>query len=575
MTNAPSVTIDGIVVPIEGEVNLLEIVRKAGIELPTFCYHSELSVYGACRMCVVEIEKQGIQASCTVAPQDGMVISTNTDKLRNIRRTILELLLANHDRDCTTCDKSGYCKLQSLAERFNVKHVRFKRDEDEIKPLDYSIPALVRDPNKCILCGDCVRVCSEIQGIGILDFANRGSKTTVGPAFDKNICEVDCVQCGQCTTVCPTGALMVKLDTDTVWQAINDKSKTTVVHVAPAVRVALAEEFGGEPGTIATGKMIAALKKIGFDYVFDTTFTADMTIAEETNEFLGRFTENGPLPLFTSCCPAWVKYVEHYHPELIPNLSSCKSPMGMFGAISKEIFTKNIGVEKKDLYVVAVMPCTAKKFEITRDEFIRDGIRDNDAVITTRELGRMIKEFGIDFDSLEPESFDQPMGMGTGGGMIFGNTGGVAEAVLREAAVLTSHDKKSPKNVVYQEVRGAEYIKEAHIEFGDVKLEMAVAHSLSAAEEIIRRIQSGEKKYDIVEIMACPGGCIGGGGQPMPGHFEIRKKRAKSLYNVDKEQTLRIPLHNPALKDMYETDLGGKSGSHIAHELLHTTYHKR
>ncbi len=576
MANAACVTIDGINVPIEGERNLLGLIRKAGIEIPTFCYHSELSVYGACRMCVVEVERMGVVSSCTVPPQDGMVIRTNTEKLRKIRRTILELLLANHDRDCTTCDKSGSCKLQELAERFNVKKVRFQRDKHKYYDIDSSSAAIVHDPNKCILCGDCVRTCKEVQGIGILDFLNRGSKTVVAPSLSKQFANVSCVQCGQCTTVCPTGALMLKSNTEDVWKAINDQNKKTVVHVAPAVRVALGEEFGYEPGTVSTGKMVAALKMMGFDYVFDTSFTADMTILEETNEFMERLNNGGTLPLFTSCCPAWINYVEQYHPELINNLSSCKSPMGMFGAVVKNVIAPKLGVDRKDMFVVAVMPCTAKKFEAGREEFGKDLNQDNDAVITTRELARMIKEAGIDFANLDPDSFDQPMGMATGGGMIFGNTGGVAEAVLREAAVLTSHDQDKPShvNVIYQEVRGPENIKEATINLGEVQLNMAVVHSLSAAEEVIKKVESGEKSYHIIEVMACPGGCIGGGGQPMPGYFEIRQKRAKALYNVDKEQMLRRPGDNPALQAMYEAELEGKPGSHKAHELLHTSYNR-
>ena len=565
------VSIDNVKVPLEGEDSLLKVVRKAGIDLPTFCYHSELSTYGACRMCVVEVDRMGVVASCSVPPSDGMVVRTNTERLRKIRKTILELLLANHDRECTTCGKSSQCKLQELSERFSVSTLRFGHG-DKKHPIDSSTPGIVRDPNKCILCGDCVRMCAEVQGVGILDFAYRGSKSMVGPAFGKELADVDCVQCGQCTLVCPTGALMVKSCTSEVWKALDDSNAKVVAQIAPAVRVALGEEFGLPPGAIVTGKIVAALRKLGFDLVFDTSFTADLTIIEEGSEFISRLKNGGVLPQFTSCCPGWVKYVEQYHPELIPNVSSCKSPQQMFGTVAKRYLAKDMGWEPASVRVVSIMPCVAKKFESERPEFAENGVKDVDFVLTTRELARMIKEAGFSWDDLEAESFDIPLGLGSGAGMIFGNTGGVTEAVLRSAQQLLGLGTDS--KIIYSEVRGLEGIKEASVNLDGIELNLAIANSLSAAEELLGKMSSGEKQYHLVEVMACPGGCIGGGGQPIAKESDFRQRRAKGLYEADKGQMLRRSHENPYITDLYQRHLG-EANSHEAHDALHTAYGHR
>lgn len=562
--------IDGRRVPIEGERNVLEVARKAGIELPTFCYHSELSVYGACRMCLVETSDGKVVASCSTPPQEGMAIKTNTERLRRIRKMALELLLANHDRDCTTCEKSGSCKLQALADRFGVSQVRFGHREKTL-PRDLSSPSLVRDPNKCILCGDCVRVCSEIQGIGVLDFAYRGADIIVAPAFNKNMAEVDCVNCGQCASVCPTGALTIKSAISEVWDALNDPEMTVMVQVAPAVRVAIGERFGKAPGELLMGQLVAALRRLGFDKVFDTSFAADLTVVEETTEFLQRLESGERLPQFTSCCPAWVKYVEQSHPELIDNLSSCRSPQQMFGSLVKSYYEEKFHIPKEKIFMVSIMPCTAKKFEAERPEFATDGIRDVDAVLSTEELARMIKEAGIIFHELDIESLDMPFGFATGAGVIFGVTGGVSEAVLRAAHHRITGEHSIPK---FDEVRGMDGVKEATISIGDHQVKLAVVHTLSATKELLERIKDGSVQYHIVEVMACPGGCIGGGGQPGPSDMKKRTDRAKGLYSADKLLQLHTSDENPLIQKVYEEFLG-EEGGHLAHSLLHTNYGSR
>ncbi|HHV62926.1 MAG TPA: 2Fe-2S iron-sulfur cluster binding domain-containing protein [Firmicutes bacterium] len=571
MINGKKIIVDGQAVPLDGEENLLEVIRKAGINLPTFCYHSELSVYGACRMCLVEVEGGGLVAACSTPPRDGMVIRTNTERVRRLRRIIIELLLANHNRDCTTCEKSGACKLQDLAMQLGVREVRLGQRDVRL-PVDKSSPAVVRDPNKCILCGDCVRMCEEVQGIGVLDFAFRGSRVVVTPAFNKNMAEVDCVNCGQCAAVCPTGALVVKSEVDEAWKAIHDPKKTVIAQIAPAVRVAVGEAFGMPPGEIATGKIVAALRRIGFDKVFDTCFAADLTVMEETAEFTERLAKGERLPQFTSCCPAWVKFAEQYYPGLVPNISTCRSPQQMFGSVAKKFYARSLGIKPEDLFVISVMPCTAKKFEARRPEFNTGGVRDVDLVLTTQEVTRMIKESGISFEELEVDSFDAPFGFASGAGIIFGVTGGVAEAVLRAAyEKLTG---KALSDVNFVEVRGMKSLKEATVEAGGREIRLAVVNGLGAARDLLDKIMRGEASYDLVEVMACPGGCVGGGGQPVPNTREAREKRGRGLYAADKLVQLRKSQDNPVVTSLYGKWLDEPNGKE-AHKALHTAYSSR
>ncbi|MDD3637425.1 MAG: NADH-dependent [FeFe] hydrogenase, group A6 [Bacteroidales bacterium] len=565
------INIDGRDIPIENEKNVLELIRKADIELPTFCYHSHLSTYGACRLCVSDIDGMGIQATCSVPPRDGMVVKTNTQEVRQIRKVNLELLLANHDVSCPSCSRSNNCKLQDLTRRLGVDKIRFKKT-DKIEPIDNKSWSILHDPNKCVLCGDCVRACKEIQSVGAIDFVNRGAKTTVAPAFLKSLADVECVYCGQCVAVCPVGALTPKPETEEVWEAINNPDKYVVAQLAPAVRVALGEGFGMDAGSITTGQIVAALKRLGFDQVYDTSFAADLTVFEEATEFIERKLKGEKLPQFTSCCPSWVKFAEQYYPSLLPNLSSCKSPQQMFGSVAREILPKMLGIKPEQLVIVSIMPCTAKKFEAKREEFIHDGIAEVDHVLTTEGLGRMIHETGINFRKLTPESFDLPMGFKTGAGVIFGNTGGVSEAVLRFAYEKITGEKLLQSD--FKMVRGMDGIRTAELELGAVKLKLGVVHSLSNARQLCDQIVSGQSDYDLIEIMACPGGCIAGGGQPVNFEPDFREKRINAIYNVDKQLQLHKAQENPYVKELYQLNLGEVGGSK-AHELLHTHYHGR
>ncbi len=552
--------IDGQLIEYTDEKNILAVIRKAGIELPTFCYHSELSVYGACRMCMVEDKWGSTITSCSTPPKDGMEVWTNTDKLKKHRKMILELLLANHDRDCTTCEKSGRCKLQEIALKVGVKRVRFGQEKKEM-PIDDLGPSIIRNPNKCILCGDCVRACQEIQGVGVLDFAYRGSNLQVTTAFNKSLQEVDCVNCGQCRVVCPTGALMIKKDIDRAYEALQNKNKRVIAQIAPAVRVAIGEDFGLQPGEISMGKIVAALRKLGFDQVFDTAVGADLTVIEEAEELMDRIQRKEKLPLFSSCCPAWFKYAEQKHPDLMENVSSCLSPQQMFGAVIKEQFKKEQSSDERENIVIAIMPCTAKKYEASRPENTINGDRQVDMVITTQELAIMIQENGIVFNELEDEAIDMPFGFTSGAGVIFGVSGGVSEAVLRY--YYKERNATTLKGISYSGVRGMEGVKEATADIDGRTVRIGVVHGLKNAEKLIRKIKKGEEKFDFIEVMACPGGCIGGAGQPIPQNENVRKLRARGIYKVDKSLPIKRSDDNPTIDALYNGILN--SNRHILH----------
>ena len=567
----PTILVDGREVVIEGERNLLELCRKANIDIPTFCYHSHLSVYGACRLCLVDVKGRGVVTSCTTAPEPGMEFKTTTGEIREMRKIAVELLLANHDMDCPTCPKSTTCKLQDLARKLGVREVRFRKT-NRVEPIDRSSPSIERNPNRCVLCGDCVRMCDEVQSIGAIDFAYRGSECSVVPAFGKDLNTVECVHCGQCVAVCPTGALTPRSEIDAVWADIDNPKKVVIAQVAPAVRVAFGEQLGLAPGATTTGRMVAALRRMGFDQIYDTSFAADLTVIEEGHELLGRMASGEKLPIFTSCCPAWVKFSEQYFPELLPNLSSCKSPQEMFGSLARYILPKQLGVDPENLVIVSIMPCTAKKFEAKRPEFQHENMPGVDHVITTQELITMTDAAGLNFQSLEPESFDMPLGFKTGAGVIFGSSGGVTEAVLRFAAEKVTG--KPLTQVEFHEVRGTEGLREATVALGDASVRVAVVHGLANARALAERVRDGHAHYDVVEVMACPGGCVGGAGQPVSIDPGARVQRAKGLYEADRTNDLHKSQDNPMVREMYETWLG-EPGGPLAHELLHTHYGSR
>ncbi len=557
---------------------ILEAAHLAGIKIPTLCFLKEINEIGACRICVVEVKgARSLVAACVYPINEGMEVWTNTPKVLDSRRRTLQLILSNHDRKCLSCVRSGKCELQQLCFELGVTDEGYFDGEREEYELDYSAKHMVRDNNKCILCRRCSAVCDKIQGVGVIGANNRGIKTSIGSAFEMGLGETSCVSCGQCIAVCPTGALSEKDANDDVLAAIADPTKHVVVQTAPAVRAALGEEFGLPIGTDVEGKMAAALRRLGFDKVFDTNFSADLTIMEEAHEFLDRVQNGGKLPLITSCSPGWIKYCEHYFPEMIENLSSCKSPQQMFGAITKTYYAEKMGIDPKDIVCVSVMPCTAKKFEIGRDDQDAAGVPDVDISITTRELARLIKRVGLDFVNLPEEGFDDPLGESTGAGVIFGATGGVMEAALRTAVeTLTGEELKE---LDFKEVRGTEGIKEATYPVAGMDVKVAVASGLRNAKELLEKVNAGEADYHFIEIMGCPGGCVNGGGQPqvtahVRNFVDYKAIRAKVLYDKDVNKQLRKSHENPSIKKVYEEYLG-EPGSHRAHELLHTTYVKR
>ena len=556
-----TITINGKKVEFTDEKNVLTIIRKAGIDMPTLCYHSELSTFGACRLCTVENDRGQCFASCSEEPRDGMVIYTHTERLRRHRKLIVELLLAAHCRDCTTCVKSGECVLQDLAHKMGIREVRFQ-DYKELKPVDYSSPSIVRDPNKCILCGNCVRVCSEIQGVGVLGFAHRGTDAEVTPAFNKKLSQTQCVSCGQCRVFCPTGALTIRTHMDEVYAALGDPNTRVVAQIAPAVRVAVGDAFGLPNGENAMGKVVAALHAMGFDEVFDTSYSADLTVMEESAEFLDRVKNGGKLPLLTSCCPAWVKFVDNEFPEMKENVSTCRSPQGMFSAVIKDYYRDPANTGGKKTFVVSIMPCTAKKMEAIRPNSFTKGEQDTDVVLTTTELTRMIKNFGIAFDKIEPEACDMPFGLSSGGGVIFGVTGGVTEAVLRRLA--EDHDPATMNAITECGIRGEEGIKEATIPYHGMDVKICVVSGLANARKVMEQVKSGEKEYHLIEVMACRRGCIMGGGQPIPAGPRHKAARAAGLYKADKDQIIRKSDENPLMDVFYNGYFKGK-----AHELLH------
>lgn len=557
-------TIDGQSIEFTDEPNVLSVIRKAGIDIPTLCYHSELSIYGACRLCTVEDSRGKTFASCSEKPRDGMVIYTNTPRLMRYRKLILELLLAAHCRDCTTCIKSGECHLQELAHRMGVHEIRFENVR-ETQPIDTSSHAIIRDPNKCILCGDCVRMCDNVQNINAIDFAYRGTDAQVMPAFNKKIAETDCVGCGQCRVVCPTGAISIHTNIDEVWEALADKNTKVIAQIAPAVRVAIGDNFGYAKGENVMGKLVGVLHRLGFDEVYDTSYGADLTVVEESKEFIERFTSGEKIPLFTSCCPAWVKYCENKYPEFVPNLSTCRSPQQMFGAVVREYYKDPEKNEGKKIVSVSIMPCTAKKEEILRPESYTNGRQDVDYVLTTTEIVRMIRKSGIVFDKVEIEAADVPFGIGSGSGVIFGVTGGVTEAVLRR--LQQGHNRVDMESIKKSGVRGDDGIKVLTYNYNGREIKAAVVNGLANADKVLQQIKNHEAEYDFVEVMACRRGCIMGGGQPVNAGPRTRKARMKGLYDTDVNTQIKKSNENPMILSLYDTLLKGKE-----HELLHRNF---
>lgn len=571
-----TLTIDGVSVTVPEGTTVLEAAKQAKITIPTLCYLKGINQIGACRICMVEIEgARGLAAACVMPAGEGMKVKTNTPRLRQVRRDNLELLLSNHNRECTTCVRSGSCELQALSNEYGIKDIRYE-GEKTFKPTDIDdvSPSIVRDNSKCIHCRRCIAACQNVQKIGAIGMGKRGFKSTVGSAFGVSLANSPCVNCGQCIEACPVGALHEKSEIDNVWAAIADPDKFVCVQPAPAVRAALGEEFGLPIGTCVTGKMVASMRRLGFDKVFDTDFGADLTILEEGTELLGRINNGGVLPMITSCSPGWITYCEKFFPEFIPNLSSCKSPHEMTGAMIKSYYAEKMGIDPEKIFVVSVMPCTAKKYEAQRPELVTNGLRDVDAVLTVREYARMVKTSGIDFVDLDDEEFDSILGESTGAGVIFGATGGVMEAALR--TVYEKVTGKELKNLDFTSVRGFEGIKEAEIDLNGTKITVAVAHGTGNAEKLLNAVKAGEKNYTFIEIMCCPGGCITGGGQPIVNaktlmSVNVKELRAKVLYDEDAAKPKRKSHENAEVMNLYKEFLG-EPNSHKAHELLHTTY---
>ena len=556
---------------------ILEAAKTVGIDIPTLCFLKDINEIGDCRMCIVAVEgRRGFATSCIQKVEEGMIVRTHSPEVIEARKVVLDLILSNHQRDCLVCTRNGNCELQNLAVKFNVTDVKFEGEKNK-HIIDNISPSIVRDFNKCILCRRCVSVCKNVQKIGAIDCINRGFSSCISTVGDNSLNDVNCTFCGQCIEACPVGALKEKDSTVEAWRKIKDSDTYTIVQTAPAVRVALGEEFGLPIGTNVKGKMVSALKRLGFDKVFDTNTGADFTIMEEGTEFIKRLQENDSLPMITSCSPGWVRYIEANYPENLKHLSSCKSPHEMFGALLKTYYAEKMGIDPSKIYVVSVMPCIAKKFERQRTELQNNGMYDVDCVITTRELARMIKQANIEFVELEDEEFDSPMGEATGAAAIFGVTGGVMEAALRSVAdILTGQELE---NINFEEVRGEEGIKRATVKIGDRDIKVVVAHGLGNAQKIMEEIKSGKADYQFVEIMACPGGCIMGGGQPIKSSkiratIDVRKKRADAMYDIDEKSVIRKSHQNPVIKKIYEEYLG-EPGGHKAHELLHTHYQQR
>lgn len=572
-----NIKINGREFAVPKNATVLEAARFAGIDIPTLCYLKDINEIGACRLCLVEVKgARGLVTACVYPVNEGMEVFTNTPKVLNARKLNLELVLSTHEKKCLSCIRSTDCELQALCREYGVDESHFESTKMD-KPIDTSTPFLVRDNNKCILCRRCVAACKNMQGIGAIEALNRGTDTVIGSAYDKPLAETSCVGCGQCIVACPVGALYEKDDTDKVLEAIADPEMHVAICTAPSVRATIGECFGYEPGTDVEGKMVAAIKGLGFDGVYDMNLTADLTIMEEATEFLGRVKNGGKLPMITSCSPGWIKFCEHYFPEMTENLSTCKSPQQMFGAMYKTYYAEKMGLDPEKIFFVSAIPCTAKKFEVTRPDQCAAGVPDVDVAITTRELARLIKKAGIDFRSLGDAKFDQPFDIGSGAGAIFGATGGVMEAALRTAAEVI--EGKELKTLEFDDLRGTEGIKRATYKLGDIELRVAVASGTANAKRLLRAVEAGEEQVDFIEIMACPGGCVNGGGQPtqpakVRNTVDLRAKRAAVLYTADKNMDLRKSHENSAVKRLYDEYLGAPN-SHKAHEILHTSYIKR